>query len=328
MKLYYPASISFDSSSEDLSAAINDSKGIILLTNLPKAPFSEIQTAFDGLHARPDLVTRLNNAYMSNLVYKDSFSMGNGGASVDMKRVLDLSPERLGEITRNDPNLDLLKEGSLKETIEYWEHLKMNVAPKVGRAVADAIGSEDLLKDSAYNYRMVDYYPRTDDVEGSVAPRCGEHRDFGSYTLVFPNDVGLQVYVEGQWMDLPSVEDGTAILLFGWCTQIRSNGRLPALLHRVADADGVLRRTSAVLFCAPKKDDTPLEPVVKAGEEQLYISGIKAGNLRGSMRRKWQKREGTLSEEGKVLEEEEILATNMVNQDDVVKNTAMVAAMD
>lgn len=89
-------------------------------------------------------------------------------------------------------------------------------------------------------------------------------------------------------------------------------------MHRVADAEGVSRRTSAVLFCAPKKDETPLEPVIIPGEERVYVSGIKAGNLRGNMRRKWKKREGTLTEEEKVLEENEILATNMSTQDDVV----------
>lgn len=120
-------------------------------------------------------------------------------------------------------------------------------------------------------------------------------------------------------MDLPTIEDGTAILLFGWCTQIRSNGRIPVALHRVTDVDGVSRRTSAVLFCAPKLDDTPLEPEIRIGEERVYISGIKAGQLRGNMRRKWQKREGTLSRDGMILEEKEIFATHIFTQDDVVK---------
>jgi hypothetical protein len=95
----------------------------------------------------------------------------------------------------------------------------------------------------------------------------------------------------------------------------------------VADAsiDNVVpRRTSAVLFCAPKMSDTPLEPIVKDGEERVYISGIKVGQLRGNMARKWRNREGTLSEQDKIMEEEEILATNMRSQDDVVKNTIVV----
>ena len=330
MKIYNPSKISVHFSSKDIAKAINDGKGIVLLTDLPKAPFIEIQDALDGLNARPDLVTRLNNAYKSNLVYKDSFASGKGGSCVDMKRVLDLSPERLSDISRNDPDLDLLKTGSLKDVLDYWELLTQTVAPKVGQAVAEAIGSEDVVKDASYNYRMIDYYPRNfKDIESIVAPRCGEHRDFGSWTLVFPDANGLQVYVNDEWMELPHIEEGCAILLFGWCTQIRSNGRIPALLHRVTDVEGVARRTSGVLFCAPKQETTPLEPVVLPGEERVYISGIMAGNLRGSMRRKWQKREGTLSEEDKILEEKEILATKMLTQDDVVttmKNNAVAVA--
>lgn len=163
-----------------------------------------------------------------------------------------------------------------------------------------------------------------------LLPERGEHRDFGSFTLIFPDNTGFQVNVDGrEWADLPHVEEGTAILLFGWCTQIRSNGRIPAALHRVTDAESVSRRTSAVLFCAPKSDDTPLEPEVRAGEERVYVSGIKAGQLRGNMRRKWQHREGTLDREGMILEQEEILATKMLTQDDVVKTmrTGAIAAV-
>jgi hypothetical protein len=321
MKICNPTRISASASPEALASAIEGSNGVLLITDLPKAPFAEIRSAFDGLASRQDLISRLNEAYKSNLVYKDSFADGKGGPTVDAKRVLDLSPERLEEITKNDPELDLLKVGSLKDTLDYWEHLRSEVAPKITRAVSDAIGSEDVAKDAAFNYRMVDYYSRdsSGNQDIAVAPRCGDHRDFGSYTLVFPSSAGLQLSVDGEWIDMPPPEDGTAIMLFGWCTQIRSNGRIPAILHRVADSEGVDRRTSAVLFCAPKKEGTPLEPVVRPGEERVYTSGIKAGQLRGSMRRKWQKREGTLSEEGRVLEEREILATNMHTQDDVVK---------
>eukprot|EP00956_Cyclotella_meneghiniana_P045862 scaffold388056_cov73-Cyclotella_meneghiniana.AAC.1 len=323
MKIYTPSKVSVNASPEDMAAAINSGNGILILSDLPKAPFTEFQSTLRGLSTRPDLVSRLNNAYKSNLVYKDSFANNNGGACVDMKRVLDLSPERLDEISRNEPNFDLLKTGSLKNTLDYWMSLTKDFAPKIGCAVAYAIGSDDVLKDASFNYRMVDYYPRdVNDINSFVAPRCGDHRDFGSWTLVFPDEMGFQVFMNGEWMDVPRVEEGSALLLFGWCTQIRSNGRIPAVLHRVSDAEGVDRRTSGVLFCAPKMEETALEPVVLANEERVYVSGIKAGNLRGSMRRKWKKREGTLSEEEKILEEKEILATNMWTQDDVVHSIA------
>lgn len=132
------------------------------------------------------------------------------------------------------------------------------------------------------------------------------------------------MFVDEQWVDLEVPEAGSAILLFGWCTQIRSNGRIPAVLHRVTDDASAFipRRVAAVLFCAPKQPDTPLEPVVRAGEEPKYISGIVAGQLRGSMARKWQMREGTIKPEDLIVEEAELLATpQMRTQDDVVQKT-------
>lgn len=150
--------------------------------------------------------------------------------------------------------------------------------------------------------------------------------------LVFPSHSGLEVFLDGKWQDIDVPAPDTAVMLFGWCTQIRSNGRIPALLHRVkdappADTTGALnipRRVSAVLFCAPKRSDTPLEPVVQEGEERVYISGVLAGQLRGKMARKWRQREGTISAEDRILEEKEILFTKMVTQDDVVQNTVAV----
>mmetsp|Transcript_78257 Transcript_78257/g.117719 ORF Transcript_78257/g.117719 Transcript_78257/m.117719 type:complete len:173 (+) Transcript_78257:71-589(+) len=169
---------------------------------------------------------------------------------------------------------------------------------------------------------MVDYYQRP---ASATPPRCTEHRDFGSFTLIFSNLPGLEVWCDGSWTPVAPPPLGSALLLFGWCTQIRSNGRIPAVLHRVVDPPAqqnlVPRRTSAVFFVAPKSVETPLEPVVRDGEVRQYVSGVKVGQLRGSMARKWRHREGTLSAEDRQLEEEEIRATRMLSQDDVVMRT-------
>jgi hypothetical protein len=130
--------------------------------------------------------------------------------------------------------------------------------------------------------------------------------------------------MDNKWHDVPLVPEGSAILIFGWCTQIRSNDRIPALLHKVDDDQGVKSRASAILFCAPKKVETPLEPVVTPGESQKYIGGIKVGQLRGKMARKWRYREGTLSDKDRILEEEEIRLTNMMTQDHVVDRSVKV----
>ncbi len=249
-----------------------------------------------------------------------------------MKRVLDLSPERFSEILQADPTLfddlaasaDISDGNFVQEVIDFWMNCT-DLSPKITEALRLALGGEDdaLLKDSHFNYRAVDYYERS---AQELAPRCGEHRDFGTYTLIFAGRGGLEVCVEDKWQRV-SAQDAptTATLLFGWCTQIRSNGRITAALHRVVDdtvsESGIVpRRVSAVMFVAPKEASTPLEPVVLEGERQRYVSGILVGHLRGSMARKWQKREGTLAQELEVLEEADILLHG-ATQDELVKRT-------
>ena len=71
-----------------------------------------------------------------------------------------------------------------------------------------------------------------------------------------------------------------ALLLFGWCTEIRSNGRLHAVQHRVIDEPGprerASRRTSAVFFVSPHDMQAPLHPVVLDGEAVQYVDGVSA----------------------------------------------------
>ena len=74
---------------------------------------------------------------------------------------------------------------------------------------------------------------------------------------------------KGVWRPV-EVAAGSAVLVFGWCANVRSNDRVPAALHRVVDAaagpDGVVpRRLSAVFFLAPAPD-TVLEPKLLPGE--------------------------------------------------------------
>jgi hypothetical protein len=99
MKLPLP-SVSIHSPT--IAERIDDSSGILIVTDLPKAPFGAIRQLIQhsAKHAN-----RLNKAYPKNLVYKDSFALGNDGPSVDRKHVLDLSPERLDAIENVEPCL-------------------------------------------------------------------------------------------------------------------------------------------------------------------------------------------------------------------------------
>lgn len=176
MKLTIP-SVSAGRSPREIAQAIETSHGLLTLTGLPMVPFEEIKKTFDHLSTQPNLTDRLNEAYPKNLVYKDAYSNGKGGPSIDQKRVLDLSPERLEIMKSNDPGL-ALEEARLEDTLAYWEQLRSTMAPKIAQAVGLAVGAP--LEDAAFNYRMVDYYERD---ASAIPPRCGEHRDFGSFTL-------------------------------------------------------------------------------------------------------------------------------------------------
>jgi len=218
---------------------------------------------------------------------------------------------------------------SLDCTLEFFFRTSTTSATKLLQALAIASGSKGVLVDAEYNFRMVDYYARPTE---APAPRCGEHRDFGSFTLIFADRPGLQVFLDGEWKSVAPLSPGTAILLFGWVTQIRSNDRISAAPHRVVNdaTDGattVPRRTAAVLFCAPKMATTPLEPVLlHENETRNYIAGLKVGQLRGNMRRKWNKREGMLSQGDRELELAEIMVQKLVTQDDVVRMMATTSS--
>lgn len=198
-------------------------------------------------------------------------------------------------------------ESEVMSFFEYWCGCSEVIAPKLVEALGIAIGSP-IKDDCHFNYRSAHYYERPSSL---VAPRCGEHRDFGYFTMIDCDSPGFEVYNSSEGLFQPVVvpEKGSLLLLFGWCSQIKSNGRISACLHRVVDsvkAGIVPKRTSAVLFVAPKNETTPLVPVVKDGEIQKY-KNVLVGDLRGELARKWQKREGTIKQSDKFLEEKDIL---------------------
>ena len=108
---------------------------------------------FEQMEARPTLATRANNAYTNNLVYKDAYSSGNGGAGVDEKRVIDLSPSRLDTIVKVDSELASEFGQPLEEALTFFENVRNEVAPKILDALAEVVGDDSLFRDNLVNYR-------------------------------------------------------------------------------------------------------------------------------------------------------------------------------
>ena len=106
-------------------------------------------------YVRPDLGDRANAAYKNNLVYKNAYSAGNGGAGVDEKRVIDLSPARLDTIVSVDAGLGEEIGAPLLDSVRFFDRVRTEVAPKLLEAVSQVVGDPTLVKDNLTNYRFV-----------------------------------------------------------------------------------------------------------------------------------------------------------------------------
>lgn len=107
-----------------------------------------------------------------------------------------------------------------------------------------------------------------------MVKRCGVHRDFGTFTLIFQDHTGglqhkprlSEGYQDnpgdsGGWEDvIPN--GGEVVMMWGWCMAVLSNDRVHAPLHRVVappalrerEKESTLllpRRTAAIFFVAP-----------------------------------------------------------------------------
>ncbi|PRW33139.1 2OG-Fe(II) oxygenase family [Chlorella sorokiniana] len=266
---------------ERLAAAIAAApEGVLLLANALPAPFEAIGQLFGRV--TPQTGARANAAYQagtSRLVWKDAHGEGRGGPHVDYKRVIDLSPHRVEDLTRRPMG-------------PCWGLL-------LGAALTKATGYPFTEREAKYAYRMVDYGARALQADVAAPPRCSAHRDFGPATLIWASGEGLEVKVDGTWRRLARPAPGTAVLLFGICTAWRSNERIPAAEHRVADtpaATASQRRLSAVLFVG-LCDDALLAPALTSCSEQPLYRTVRVGDVGPTVRRKWSWREGSVTAE-------------------------------
>ena len=117
------------------------------------APFASIGELFRVMDARPELGDRANAAYRNNLVYKNAYADGSGGAGVDEKRVIDLSPARLDTIVRVDSQLGDEFGAPLLDSVRFFDRVRTKVAPKLLEAAAAVVGDPTMLEDNRTNYR-------------------------------------------------------------------------------------------------------------------------------------------------------------------------------
>lgn len=124
-------------------------------------------------------------------------------------------------------------------------------------------------------FRVLSYPPQTEAaLPGQL--RAGAHSDYGSLTVVLPDDKGLQVFNKaGQWVDVPIVEGGLVVniadLMMQW-----TNDQWVSTLHRVVnpppDIANTNRRQSLVFFHQPNYDAMVecLPSCLTPGEQPKY----------------------------------------------------------
>lgn len=291
LKWLDPVAVAADAPAEELAAAIMRSCGVLRLCGIARdAPYAATGRLLEALQASPVPLGgggRLDRG----LSFKGRWPWtGEPAPLADHKRVLDCAfehaavgdEERLADLP---PTLAALAAAPFAFLDGIVEH----VLPSVHAALALATGCDAVRAERpSVKYRLSDYaaHPAPSD-EQPHPLRCAEHRDYGSLAIIFDGGVeGLEVLVDGVWRAVPPSADD-ALLMMGWATHIRSNGRVFAPTHRVRDLAGdddvVPRRISLVAFTAPPPT-ARLAPALREGEKAKFRGSIAGGAHAQAMR--------------------------------------------
>ena len=155
------------------------------------------------------------------------------------------------------PNLWPADLPDLRETIAEWQELLSELALRLMRTWAVALGAPENVFDAAFErpfslVKIVRYPGRSDEV---IRQGVGAHRDGGVLTLLLvePGKAGLQVEHEGDWIDAPSLP-GAFVVNIGEMLELATDGYLKATLHRVESPPLGSDRISIPYFFNPALD--------------------------------------------------------------------------
>lgn len=129
----------------------------------------------------------------------------------------------------------------------------------------------DVMKENGGNNSSLRYLYYASAVDSQIEGRCGEHTDFGTFTLLYQDPIGgLQVRDNAktdEFIDVPFKED-TLIFNVADILQIWTEGKFVSGSHRVvANQNGRVRR-SMPFFLHPSFDPT-LNPFADVREQIL-----------------------------------------------------------
>ncbi|SDH40003.1 isopenicillin N synthase family dioxygenase [Agrococcus jejuensis] len=183
---------------------------------------------------------------------------------VDWREQIDIGPERAaGDRDGADywrlegPNLwpDALPE--LQVVIDEWHDRLRDVGRRLLAAWAESLGAPADVFDAAFadpfTLIKVVRYPGSD--AGRAGQGVGAHKDSGVLTLLWvePGKDGLQVEVDGEWVDAPPIE-GAFVVNIGELLEHATGGYLQATRHRVLSPPAGSDRVSIPFFFNPALD--------------------------------------------------------------------------
>lgn len=271
--------------------------GVCLLTNLTiKPPIGAIQRLFDALYTRPDLVSRLDATNPDRGVFKNAALDPNSSPSIDQRATIDLSVMHLQHLRDLDSTLVVELGADFWKVLEFYSVVENDILPLLMNATSSFAGNDlaPLHKVQDNYFRLIDYFPTT-----ATGPRCGEHRDYGTFTVTFQDAAvgGLEFEVDERWVQVPAHVD--AVVTWGWCGAILSNDGVYPAKHRVMRTVPALqRRTTALFFVAPDLD-APLKPVDRSSagkflwSKRIMEGKLAVGEFKQFMAKKWRHREGS-----------------------------------
>jgi len=184
---------------------------------------------------------------------------------VDWREQIDIGPERdaVSDPAAPDfarligPNLWPATQPSLRDVVDEWQERLTDVARRLLRAWASALGAEEDFFDRHFGepstLLKIVRYPGTDQPEPQQG--VGAHKDSGVLTLLWvePGKGGLQVERDGTWVDAPPVP-GAFVVNIGEMLEYATGGYLIATNHRVVSPRAPHDRISVPFFFNPALD--------------------------------------------------------------------------
>ncbi|KAF0304559.1 UPF0676 protein [Amphibalanus amphitrite] len=229
-----------------------DAKGFFQLSEQEKLQYERfVKTGFNGYTP----IGGENNAYANE----------DGAYLIDYKECYDLHVKGEDYPSAVCP--------ALGPQLELFGSHCCRLTERLLAALDAALGSGQLLtschrrqlQPGGCSEMRVLYYPPVPDglPEGTV--RCGEHTDYGTFTLLFQDDIGgLELLTPDQKWEPAAPVPGTILVNIGDMMELWTAGQLRATKHRVSVPAGERRRAAArqsVVFFVVPDDKTIVAPL-------------------------------------------------------------------